>query len=124
LLLPLLFARTNNKEGAPCLPVLETWDRNIPKFSPRILHRITTKYATLKMDREKARFPPEPGLFIPPTHKKGKKKRTHFLTQFSPHKAKRICNLQAKFSKCVFGGGNQFQQLKLSISKQAKINLK
>jgi hypothetical protein len=34
-----------------------------PKFLRRILQSITGKYATLKMDKEKARFSQEPGLF-------------------------------------------------------------
>jgi hypothetical protein len=66
LLLFLSLASISNPEvaGAPCLPVLETWDNNRLKFFPRILQRITGKYATLKMDKEKARFSPEPGLFL------------------------------------------------------------
>jgi hypothetical protein len=105
------------------------------------------KYATLKMDEEKARFP-EPGF----SHSEGilkkileatrirnsvepktepasanppyqeKKKRTLSLHIFLAINHRKICGLQAKFSKCVFGGGTQIQAFQLPISKHLKLN--
>jgi hypothetical protein len=85
-----------------CLPALETWDRNPPKFPSEILQRITGKYATLKsVQKTKARFI-RTGPFAFRFHKSASKKQERtqsHVQKCSSIKIKALIQKRNKLSK-------------------------